>query len=172
MFNFKNSILERFLPLIAVFSLVIAGTVLISAIFTGFEPMNLGRAFMGVFFLVFGGFKVYNLEGFKEAFKMYDIIAEKSNLYATAYPFIELALGISFISLLFLNFQVLEIITLVSTVFVMGLGAFGVLNALREGRDLKCACLGNVFNVPMTTVTLIEDLGMAFMALVMLFIIV
>jgi hypothetical protein len=166
-----ESKLEKFGPLLGVFSFVAVSTALMSYIGSFTAPMEIGKVFMGMFFLTFGGFKAYNLEGFKEAFKSYDILAEKSNLYATVYPFIELGLGVLYISLLFQPALWLEITTHISAIVVMTVGGIGVLNAIREGRELQCACLGNVFNVPMTKVTLAEDLGMALMAAVMLFMI-
>lgn len=44
----------------------------------------------------------------------------------------------------------------------------GVTQALVQKRRIRCACLGTVFNLPMTTVTFMEDALMAGMALVML----
>lgn len=160
--------LERLKPLIGVFSFVVASTALISFFGNFTAPMEIGKVFMGMFFLTFGGFKAYNLEGFKEAFKSYDILAEKSDKYATVYPFLELGLGVLYLSLLFQSSFTQEVFTHSSALVLMTVGGIGVLNAIREGRDLQCACLGNVFNVPMTKVTLAEDFGMAFMAGIML----
>ena len=164
----KNETFDKFATLLGVFSIVASMTALITFLRADYALMSIGKTFMGMFFLTFGGFKVYNLEGFKEAFKMYDMLAEKSNLYAAAYPFIEVGLGLLYITLLYINNFQLEVFTHSAAILVMGVGGLGVLNALREGRDLKCACLGNVFNVPMTTVTFVEDFGMALMAAVML----
>jgi hypothetical protein len=47
-------------------------------------------------------------------------------------------------------------------------GAVGVALALRKGLDIACPCMGNVLKVPMSTVTLTEDLGMAAMAALLL----
>ena len=41
---------------------------------------------------------------------------------------------------------------------------------MRKGEDLNCACMGNFLDVPLSGVTLTEDLGMAAMALAMLLI--
>jgi hypothetical protein len=161
--NFK-----KFAPLIGVLSFVAISTAIIVFLRNDYVLMSVGKTFMGVFFLTFGSFKAYNLEGFKEAFKMYDVLAEKSNIYATIYPFLEIGIGVLYISLLFFSSFWLEVFTHSAAILVMGVGGAGVLNALREGRELKCACLGNVFNVPMTKVTLAEDLGMALMAALML----
>ena len=47
-------------------------------------------------------------------------------------------------------------------------GGLGVFRALAKGLDLECACMGTVLSVPLSTVALIEDFGMAAMAGVML----
>lgn len=164
----KKEGFDRLKPLIGVISFVVISTSLISFFGEFTEVMEIGKIFMGMFFLTFGGFKAYNLEGFKEAFKSYDILAEKSDTYATIYPFLELGLGVLYISLIFRTSFVLEVFTHSSAMIIMSVGGVGVLNAIREGRDLQCACLGNVFNIPMTKVTLAEDLGMALMAGMML----
>jgi hypothetical protein len=52
----------------------------------------------------------------------------------------------------------------------MGVSTIGVIESLRAKRKFQCACLGTVFNLPMSTITLIEDLlmvGMAGVALLM-----
>jgi hypothetical protein len=54
------------------------------------------------------------------------------------------------------------------TLILMLIGSIGVLRALLDNRAIRCACLGTALNLPMTTVTLVEDLGMAAMAAAML----
>jgi hypothetical protein len=54
------------------------------------------------------------------------------------------------------------------TLVLMLVGAAGVLKALLDKRAIRCACLGTALNLPMTTVTLVEDLTMAAMAAGML----
>ena len=49
----------------------------------------------------------------------------------------------------------------------MSFSSVGVVLAVTRGEQLKCACMGTAFNLPMTTVTIVEDLGMAAMAAVM-----
>lgn len=164
--------LEDLLPLAGVVSFVVFSTVIISYLRTDYAVMNLGKTFMAMFFLTFGGLKAYNLEGFKEAFKSYDILAQKSDLYATAYPFLELGLGIAYGSMLYVNSLNFEIVTHLAAIVLMTVSGIGVFQALYDGKDLRCACLGNVFKVPMTWVTLFEDFGMALMALAMLLLII
>lgn len=117
---------------------------------------------MAGFFLVFSFFKLLNLSGFVQAYRGYDVIAAKSAAYAWAYPFIELALGVAYLT----RWQ--PQVTHWATLAVMLISAAGVLNALRKRQLIECACLGTVFKLPMSKVTLIEDLSMAMMAAVML----
>jgi hypothetical protein len=56
----------------------------------------------------------------------------------------------------------------VATIVVLTFGSIGVLRALFKGLDMECACMGTGLHVPLSTVALIEDLGMALMAAVML----
>ena len=160
--------LERYAPLIGVFTAVISATLILAFTRKSFASDELMRSFMAFFFLTFGGFKAYNLSGFEEAFKMYDLIAKKSDIYAKLYPFIELGLGVSYLFLSFNSIRTLEIATHSITVLIMAIGAIGVLDKLKEREEIPCACLGNVFNIPMTWVTLGEDLLMAGMAAWML----
>ena len=50
----------------------------------GFEFI---RLFMGVFLVVFSGFKLVGYQMFVMMFQGYDLIARKSKLYAQLYPF-------------------------------------------------------------------------------------
>ncbi|HYF54378.1 MAG TPA: MauE/DoxX family redox-associated membrane protein, partial [Salinarimonas sp.] len=118
--------------------------------------------FMAGFFLVFSFFKLLDLRGFADAYRSYDVIARRSRLWALAYPFVELALGVAY--LLRWQLTVVNAVTLV----LMIVGSVGVVRALLQKNRIRCACLGTALNLPMTTVTLVEDLGMAAMAALML----
>ncbi len=120
------------------------------------------RHFMGGFFLVFSFFKLLDLRGFSDAYRSYDILARAWPVWGFIYPFAELALGAAY--LLNLNPIATNLVTLV----LMLVGAAGVLKALLDKRAIRCACLGTAINLPMTTITVVEDLGMAAMAAVML----
>jgi hypothetical protein len=50
----------------------------------------------------------------------------------------------------------------------MAVSLAGVLRAVMSKRKIRCACLGTVFNLPMSTVTVIEDGLMFVMAVIML----
>ena len=150
-----------FLPLIVLFSLIAAIT-LVHQWCYGWSLDEAMRISMASFFLIFGFFKVINLVGFAQAYSVYDLIAQKFNWYGYVYPFLELGLGIAY--LVQWNLPVTNVVTLV----LMLVSAVGVFNELRKGKQITCACMGVVFKVPMTYVTLVEDLLMAAMASVML----
>lgn len=114
--------------------------------------------FMAGFFLVFSFFKLLDLRGFADAYQSYDVLARRSRAYALAYPFLELALGVAYL----LRWQ--PTLTNSVTLGLMLIGSVGVLRAVLDKRRIRCACLGTALNLPMTTVTLVEDLGMATMA--------
>jgi copper chaperone CopZ len=117
--------------------------------------------FMAGFFLIFSFFKLLDLKGFASSYAHYDLIAAKSKIYAFAYPFIELGLGLAY--LLFADWQSLHLITAV----VMFISLLGVVRGVINKQKIQCACLGTVFNLPMSTVTIIEDGVMVIMALLM-----
>lgn len=150
--------LQDFYPLIVILAVVMAMTALGVLYFS----QDFMLAFMGYFFLVFGLLKVIRINGFVEAYRMYDVVAKRSTAYAYFYPFLELGFGLSYL----LAWQLKTVSTVV--VVVMLIGAYGVYLKLREREEVSCACLGTVFTVPMTWVTLGEDLLMACMALLIL----
>jgi hypothetical protein len=147
-----------FYPLIAI--LAVVG--ILTTIGITYFQQDFRLAFMGYFFIVFGALKVMRINGFVEAYQMYDVLAKRSKFYAYLYPFLELGFGLSYL----LVWQV-ELVSIV-VVIVMLLGAWGVYLKLQDHEEIPCACLGTVFKVPMTWVTLGEDLLMAGMAVMIL----
>ena len=115
--------------------------------------------FMGFFLCQFAMLKLFHPLDFAEGFQMYDLVAKKFRLYAYLYPVLELALGLAYLSFSWL------FATYLITILVMGIGAIGVVRALKQGLDVRCACMGTVLDVPLSTVTLSEDILMGFMAL-------
>lgn len=118
--------------------------------------------FMGVFLLIFSTLKLFHPGDFADGFEMYDIIAKRSRIYAYCYPLIELMLGLAFLSFF------LPILTYLVTIAILSIGAVGVVQALQKGLDINCPCMGTVLEVPLSTVTLTEDIGMAVMAFILL----
>ncbi len=118
--------------------------------------------FMGGFFLAFSFFKFLDIRGFAAGFARYDLLAERWKPWGYIYPFVELALGLAYLTAFW------PVATHAVTVAVMGFGAIGVVRSMIRKDRIKCACLGTVIDLPLGTVTLIEDLGMAVMAAAML----
>jgi|GEM_PF-330249 len=153
--------IKDFIPLIVIFTIILAFSIVAPMIWGG-GIMHSMRDFMGGFFVIFGLLKIMKLKSFADAYQMYDVVAVRSKAYAYAYPFIELTLGIFF----FINFK--PLLTNWITLILMLVSALGVYLKLRKREKIMCACLGTVFKVPMTWVTLFEDLLMTVMALVMI----
>lgn len=114
--------------------------------------------FMGGFFLAFSFFKFLDLKGFADGFARYDLLAERWKPWGYLYAFVELGLGIAFLT------RAWPVATNTLTVVLMLFGSVGVIRSLLRKDRIKCACLGTVIDLPLGTVTLIEDLGMALMA--------
>lgn len=157
----QESEFKKLSPLLFIFALIIILVGLTSFIQMDFSGMNMMMLLMGYFFVIFGLFKLINLKNFAEAYMTYDVIAMKSKVYAYTYPFIEIALGIMYF--LYLGSVYRDVFTFV----IMTVGTYGVWKVLKNKDQIPCACLGMVFHVPMTKVTLFENLLMAVMALYM-----
>jgi hypothetical protein len=115
--------------------------------------------FMGMVFVVFSLFKLMNLQGFVEGLRKYDFIAQRFAGYAMIFPFIELILGLSYI--MYGPLLMLNVLTFAFT----ALNSFSVIHALRKGLDVRCACLGTAFDIPLSSVSIIENAMMAVMAM-------
>lgn len=153
---------DSLLPLLVIVSGIVAATLLHTMLIDGWSPHQLMGNFMGWFFAVFSLMKLVNLSGFADAFATYDIIARRSRLYALMYPFVELLLAVAYFT------RQAETLTNLTTLALMLVGSIGVAQALRKGSAIQCACLGTWFKLPMTKITLVENLSMALMAVLML----
>jgi hypothetical protein len=150
-------------PLIVIISLIIL-VALTLELKSGFSALSFISNFMIGFFITFAGFKLINLKGFKEGYSTYDLLARRLPIYAYVYPFIELFFGLA---MLYGNFS-REL--LFAEVLVMGFSGLGVAIKIAKREKFQCVCLGTVLKVPLTKVTLIEDFGMAALALLLLLI--
>ena len=157
-----KSWIETYKPILLIFGYIIGISLLVEYLNGAFAWMRWMNHFMAGFFLVFSFFKLLNLKGFSESYSMYDIVAKKWNGWGYVYVFIELALGLAFL----MGFN--PLLTNIVTFVVMAVSIIGVLQSVANKRKIKCACLGAVFNLPMSTITIIEDLLMIGMSGVML----
>jgi len=118
--------------------------------------------FMGLFYIVFSFFKMLDLKGFPDSFRMYDPLAKRVPAYGWVYPFIETGLGLMFL----MRFEVE--ISLIITLVVLGITTIGVTKTLLDKKSIRCACLGTALKLPMTEATFIENAIMIVMATLML----
>jgi len=153
-------------PILLIFGYITGITLLVEWMHGDFDLMRWMNHFMAGFFVVFSFFELLNLKGFAESYSMYDIVAKKWNSWGYVYPFTELALGLAFLT----GFN--PILTNSVTFVVMTVSIVGVLQSVMNKRKIKCACLGDIFNLPMSTITVVEDALMIGMSGVMLIAIV
>ena len=157
-----KSFFATYRPLLLVLAYLLGIVALVEVTVGAFDWMRAMRNFMGGFFVAFSFFKLLDLSGFVDSFQTYDVLARPVRAYGYAYPFVELGLGVAYLA------GLAPIATNLVTLVVMLIGLVGVSQALLQKRRIQCACLGTVFNLPMSRVTFIEDGLMAAMAATML----
>jgi copper chaperone CopZ len=153
---------DTYKPILLIGAYITGATLLIEAVKGGFNWHTWMQNLMAGFFLVFSFFKLLNLKGFAESYSSYDIIAKKWFSWGYVYAFVELGLGIAYL----VNF--IPVLTYAVTFIVMSVSIVGVLQSVLNKKKIQCACLGAVFNLPMSTITIIEDALMIAMSGAML----
>lgn len=148
--------LKPYWPLIAALGLSLVLALAVTGTVAGMGFMNAAMAF----FLIFLGFlQMLDLKGYARAFAQYDLVAAKLPAYGLAYPFIEVALGLAYLT----GFA--PVATNTAMAVIMAVGLVGVARAMRSGRDIDCACAGSAFKLPVGWVTVAENGIMGLMAL-------
>ena len=157
-----TSWIQTYKPILIIFAYISAIALIAAGIGNNFNWMTGMRIFMSGFFISFSFFKMLDLNGFADSYASYDIIAKRFRTWGFIYAFIELTLGIAYA----INFQ--PFITNLVTLVVMSISIIGVLQSVWNKRKIRCACLGAVFNLPMSSITIIEDVLMIVMSAIML----
>ncbi len=152
----QPSLLRTYYPLFLVLGLVAIAS---------FAASDWMMAFMGGFFAVFGAFKLLDVPAFATAYARYDVIAKQFKPWGYIYPVLETGLGLAFL------FQFHPVASTVVALVLSLVGAIGVVRATLSKQTIQCACLGTVFQLPMSVITVIENIGMAAMAAWMLWMI-
>ncbi|WP_406682814.1 cation transporter [Seonamhaeicola sp. MEBiC1930] len=156
----EKSEFKQLFPLFLIF-----GYIIVTSIILNFKPWDTNSFmldFMGLFYIVFSFFKLLDLKGFPQSFRMYDPLAKVMPIYSWIYPFLEVVLGIMFL-------MRIEIpLALVVTLIVLGITTIGVTRTLLNKKSIQCACLGTALKLPMTKATFIENSIMIVMAIIML----
>lgn len=155
--------LATYKPILLIFGYLLLISGLAGITYQRFDMQQFMRVFMAGFFLTFSFFKFLNLKAFAESYAMYDIVAKRFKLWGYIYAFLELFLGVAYainVEPVFINWF---------TLILMGISIVGVVESVLNQKRIKCACLGAVFNLPMSTVTIVEDALMIAMSGAMLF---
>ncbi|MFD0963822.1 heavy-metal-associated domain-containing protein [Pseudofulvibacter geojedonensis] len=156
----EKSKLGQLKPLLLIIFYITSASILLH--FKNWSWSDFMIDFMGLFYIVFSFFKMLDLKGFPESFRMYDPLAKQVPVYGWIYPFIETALGLMFL----MRFEVK--IALIITLVVLGITTIGVIKTLLDKKSIRCACLGTALKLPMTEATFIENAIMIIMAILML----
>ena len=161
--NPSPSKLKTYKPLIIIFSYVFLVSVAFQISQGSFHLHLFMNHIMAGFFIGLSFFKFLDLKAFAESFSSYDPIAQRWLFYGKIYPFIELTLGALFIAGVYLN------IANMLTIIVLAATTYGVYNRLQSKSNFQCACLGTGFSLPLSWVTISENLVMICMAAFQLF---
>jgi Methylamine utilisation protein MauE len=158
----EASLIRDYWPLIALTSVAALAGLAIASGFGSLTMTTFMHGFMGVFLIIFALLKLFDIPGFQSGFAMYDLLASRVPAYGAIYPFLELALGLAYLAF------IAPTATYVATIVLFLFGTLGVVTALRNGLNISCPCMGNILKVPLSTVTLTEDLAMVGMAALLL----
>jgi hypothetical protein len=103
--------------------------------------------------------KLQDVEAFATMFLDYDLLAKRWVPYGYLYPFAEGLAGVLMVA------HALDWLSVPLALFIGVVGAVSVFKAVYiDRRELKCACVGGVSNVPLGFVSLTENLMMVAMA--------
>ena len=158
----KSSWIKTYKPVFLLFFYITGLSLIASFNNSSFDFHKAMNTFMAGFFIAFSFFKLLNLKAFADSYSMYDIIAEKIKIWGYIYAFLEVVLGILYV----INFNPILLNTF--TALLMSVSLIGVLKSVLNKKKIQCACLGTVFNLPMSTLTIVEDSLMIVMSIAML----
>lgn len=157
-----RSWLATYKPIILIFAYILGATIFLETAAGEWSRMRWMNHFMAGFFLTFSFFKLLDLKGFADSYAEYDLLARAWDGWGYLYPFVELLLGLAYL----VDFQ--PVFTNAVTLVLLTISLIGVLQSVLHRRKIRCACLGAVFNLPMSTITIIEDASMILMSAIAL----
>ena len=152
----KVSKIKQLKPLFIILAYISITSLLLN--FKNWNSTNAMLDFMGLFYIIFSFFKILDIKGFSISFRMYDPLAKRVPLYGAIYPFIEILLGIMFLTRIEVE------LAIILTIIVLGITTVGVTQTLLNKKSISCACLGTTLKLPMTEATFIENALMIIMA--------
>jgi len=127
---------------------------------TGLE--SIVNDFMAGFFGLFGILQLLTRKATAEALKKYDPIAYRYPVYASMYPFIFLFFGLA------LHFHSLEVQISAVTIAILTAQTYGIIKVLKRKEEVVCACIGTKYTLPLSWVTVGENVLMILMSIYMI----
>jgi len=120
--------------------------------------------FMGISLSMLASLKLMDIDTFAESFEKYDLITKRAKPYGKAYPFVELLIGLGFLS------GVAPLVTGIGSLLVGLSGATSVFKAVYiDKMALNCACVGGNSKAPLGVVSFAENAIMAIMGAMLIF---
>lgn len=148
--------------LAGIFIFLIVSATLMSTLHS-FNGLEWIRWFMGGFLIIFGGLKLLGIEVFVKVFPLYDLIAKRFSPYKYIYPLLQVLLGMFFVMGAFPFTR--NLVTI-----VVGLsGLIGMIKVVSNKGAIRLSYLGTILRLRFSTVILIENVLMVFLATIMLF---
>lgn len=157
----KKSFLKQYKPLWIILAISLAAGFVVNDNPFGPHASALHDA-MG-FFLIFLSFlKFLDVGGFVKQFVQYDWVTQHFTFYGWFYPWIELVLGLGYLS------HEPPVALYWVTLGFAALNLKGVIQGIQQRNDLHCACMGSFVKVPLSTISILENMAMGIMAAWML----
>lgn len=136
-------------PVIALFSTAGLVTLATSLGITGF---------MGISLSMLASLKLMDLDAFATSFEKYDLVTKRFKSYGKIYPFVELLIGLGFLS------GAAPLATGISALVVGLAGGTSVFKAVYIDKlALNCACVGGTTKAPLGIISFAENAIMAVM---------
>ena len=148
-------------PVILIFSLITLFILIRQWQSGSWHSMMAMSDFMGAYFLIFGTFKIIDLRGFVAMYKKYNLVAEYLTLYAYAFPFLQVGIGIAYL------IHVYALTSNFINFIIMTIGFISILIKIIKKEIIPCACLGTLFRHYLSLMSLFENALMVAMALAM-----
>ena len=117
---------------------------------------------MGAFFGVFGIFQLLGYKNFVDVFPKYDPIAKTIPIYGKIYPILSIVIGILYFLNLFSPWRDI-LVAIITTIAFIGIGI--IIYSGKEEQKVHCVCLGNVIKLPISSITVLENLVMSIMSI-------
>jgi glutaredoxin len=142
-------------PVIALFSTAGLMTLALSLKMSGF---------MGIALSMLASLKLMDLDSFTASFQKYDLVTKRFKPYGKVYPFLELAIGLGFLS------GIAPLLTGIASTTVGVSGVISVVKAVYiDKMALNCACVGGNSKAPLGVISMAENLMMTIMGAMLIY---